>query len=114
MPLRSLLQRCAAGAEALGSVLGGMALEVINMNRNSIGDAGACALGLAAQRQRTLRELHVRSNCIKERGALALAVALKSVSSMAVVDLRGNSFPSTVTKIEYMLQECTRDVHCLL
>jgi Ran GTPase-activating protein (RanGAP) involved in mRNA processing and transport len=89
-----------------------MSLENLNMNRNSIADEGACALGLATQKQCTLRELHVSSNCIKERGSLAIAVALKCVQSMQLVDLRGNKSKFSYTKIEYMLQQCSRNVQC--
>lgn len=114
--LRSLiLQDCdfgIEGAEAIASCLECMSLELLNVNRNSVADAGACALGLAAQKQCTLRELHATSNCIKERGSLAIAVALKSVTSMRLADLRGNKFPFTSTKIDYMLQSCSRDVQC--
>lgn len=105
-------QHCTAGAEAIASCLECMSLQCLNVNRNSVEDAGACALGLAAQKQCTLRELHVTSNCIKERGSLAIAVALKSVQSMRMVDLRGNSSAFSGTKIEYMLQSCSRDVQC--
>lgn len=87
-----------------------MSLECLNVNRNSVADAGACALGLAAQKQCTLRELHAASNCINERGSLAITVALKSVPSMRLVDLRGNA--SRASKIESMLQSCSRDVTC--
>lgn len=90
-----------------------MSLVRLNVNRNSVADAGACALGLAAQKQCTLQELHLTHNGIKERGSLAVAVALKSVPSMKLVDLQGNSATFTSTKIDYMLQSCPREVQCL-
>jgi Ran GTPase-activating protein (RanGAP) involved in mRNA processing and transport len=83
-----------------------MRLKVLNLNRNRVGDEGACALGIALQRSCGMHELHIQHNAIRESGAVALAVALKNNETLDLVDVRGNRFVFVRMKLKSILKDC--------
>lgn len=90
-----------------------LSLESIDLNRNYVADVGAASLGLALQRHGGCHAVYLQFNGVRDNGAMALAVALKLVQSLFVVDLRGNSFPFTRTKIGAILGSCDREIQFL-
>lgn len=90
-----------------------LSLESIDLNRNYVADAGAASLGLALQRHGGCHAVYLQFNGVRDNGAMALAVALKVVPSLLIVDLRGNSFPFTRKKIWMILGSCDSEVQFL-
>jgi Ran GTPase-activating protein (RanGAP) involved in mRNA processing and transport len=90
-----------------------MPLQCLDLARNHIRSEGASALGLALQRNTRMRALYAQHNGVRDAGALALAVGLKSCETMVVVDLTGSSFPFVRVKVASVLQGCERSVEFL-
>lgn len=110
----SVMCHCvSAGADTLAACMEYLSLESINLNRNYVADLGAASLGLALQRHGKCNAMHLQFNGVRDSGAMALAVALKLVPSMSLVDLRGNTFPFTRTKIRTIVESCEREVQFL-
>lgn len=102
-----------AGAEILAMCMEKLYLESIDLNRNYVADVGAISLGLAMQRHGKCHAVHLQFNGVRDSGAMALAVALKLVPSLFLVDLRGNSFPFMRKKIGAIVNSCSKKVQFL-
>ena len=76
-----------AGAETLASCMEHLSLESIDLNRNHVTDIGATSLGLALQRHGKCRTLRLQFNGVRDSGAMSLAMAVKLVRTLHLVDL---------------------------
>ena len=81
-------------------------LEHLVLWGNTIGDAGAKALGEALRTNSTITELNLKENVIGDKGASALARALRDDNrSLRVLDLRSNLIANKgMQDIEKMIQ----------
>lgn len=97
----------------LASCMEHLSLELIDLNRNYVTDAGASSLGLALQRHGKCHTVHLQFNGVRDSGAMALAVAMKMVQTLHLVDLRGNEFLYTRPKIAAIIGGCSRKIQFL-
>lgn len=66
------------------------ALRMLDLSKNSMGDAGAFALASALPEARSLWELRAAENELSQSACWAVAAAALAAQNMRVLDLRGN------------------------
>ena len=83
----------------------------LDLARNQIGDAGACALALTLADSSTIEYLNLESNIFGERGGVAVLDALASNTSVQYLNLMYNSVPSaTQASIRQAWQASNRGI----
>ena len=110
------------GTASLAGVLHQTHLTLLDLSRNTVGDAGAASLSLslAMQPSPRLTELRLNGNCITAAGAKRLNDALTANSSMLTLDLSDNpavsAAPELLSSIAGTLERnwCRRALYPLL
>mmetsp|Transcript_35220 Transcript_35220/g.77105 ORF Transcript_35220/g.77105 Transcript_35220/m.77105 type:complete len:835 (-) Transcript_35220:37-2541(-) len=79
-----------AGVEVLAEALPSIPIQIFALGSNSVGDAGAIALGRVLETSGSLNRLELGNNLIGDDGAIGLAKGIKTNSTLTHLLLKSN------------------------